>query len=90
MMLAMSANSYKLVINDLRKTSIAITAVDKQQLGCEELKGVFTAKRPFDLPSESESGFTMNFNTDSIIKYSLMLQCTSDSPTRFNSSNNGR
>jgi len=30
---------------------------------------LFTAKIPFDLPSESESGFTMNPNSDLIIEY---------------------
>jgi len=35
---AISAEDYKLVTNDLRKTSITITAANKQHLGCEELK----------------------------------------------------
>jgi len=30
---------------------------------------LFTAKRPFNLPSESETGFTVKLNPDSIIKY---------------------
>ena len=29
---------------------------------------LFTAKQPFDLPSESETGFTVNLNHDSVIE----------------------
>jgi len=32
-----------------------------------------TAKKPFNLPSEYETGFTVKMNPDSIIKYPLRL-----------------
>jgi len=32
---------------------------------------LFTAIMPFDLPSDSETGFTVKLNPDSLIEYSL-------------------
>jgi len=31
---------------------------------------LFTAERPFDLPGESETGFTMKLNSGSLLEYS--------------------
>jgi len=42
----------------------------------------FTAKRPFHLPSECETGFTVYLNADSIIKYSPLATCLLSSVLR--------
>jgi len=54
----------------MRKTVLKTTKTNKNDIILRHCC-LFTAKMPFDLPSESESVFTTNPNPDSIITYPL-------------------